>query len=224
MVISTGKVLSINITHMVHEGEWTGSEGRTGIDKRASQSRVSLKNNSVEGDVIVDRKHHGGYDKAVYAYAYEDLRWWEGELGLKLSNGKFGENLTTIGVDVTGAVIGERWAIGSAILEVSQPRIPCRVFAGFWERPTLIKDFMEAGRPGAYLRIVQEGDIGGGDEIEIVNRPSHGITISDLFSAKRGERTRMSEIAKVPQISYSIREWAEKFLISNNEVRENVDE
>ncbi len=224
MTIASGKVLSINITHVIHEGEWTGSEGRTGIDKRPSQLRVALKNDGVEGDVVVDRKHHGGYDKAVYAYAHEDLVWWEGELGLKLTNGKFGENLTTSGVDVTHAVIGQRWAIGSSILEVSQPRIPCRVFAGFWKRPTLIRDFTKVGRPGAYLRIIQEGDIGPGDPIEIVHSPSHGITISDLFLAKSGDRSLIAEIAKVPEISRSIRDWAEKVMASNHQVEESGDE
>lgn len=224
MTIARGKVLSINVTHVVHEGDWTGSEGRTGIDKRPSQNRVALKNDGVEGDVIVDRKHHGGYDKAVYAYAHEDLIWWESELEIGLTNGRFGENLTTSGIDVTHAVIGQRWAIGSSILEVSQPRIPCRVFAGFWERPTLIRDFTKAGRPGAYLRIIQEGDIGAGDAIEIVHTPSHGITISELFSAKSGERSRIAEIARVPEVSLSIRDWAEKILNSNSKSEESSDE
>lgn len=209
-----GCVLSVNVTSVVHEGVWTGSEGRTGIDKRAVDGRVVLKNNGVEGDVIVDRKVHGGYDAAVYAYAEEDLRWWEKEIGLSIAFGRFGENLTTQGVDVTNAVIGERWAIGSAVLEVSQPRIPCRVFAGFWERPTLIKEFTKAGRPGSYLRIVQEGEIGVGDEIEIIHRPRHGITISDLYAAKSGERSRILEISNVPELSESYREWSNKVLNS----------
>lgn len=125
------RVLSVNVAAIIHEGAWTGSEGRTGIDKRSVAGAVKFQNNGVAGDVVVDRKHHGGYDKAVYAYAIEDTRWWEDEIGRELSNGAFGENLTTEGLDVNGAVIGERWQIGSAILEVSEPRIPCRVFAGF---------------------------------------------------------------------------------------------
>jgi len=116
---------------------------------------------------------------------------------------------------VTQAVIGERWAIGNVILEVSEPRVPCRIFAGFWERPGLIKEFTKAGRPGSYLRIVQEGDVGAGDAIEIISRPAHGITISDLFAAKSGERSRMTEISHVPEISDSIREWAIRILASH---------
>ncbi len=211
---SNGSVLSVNITSVVHEGAWTGSEGRTGIDKRSVDGRVILKNNAVEGDVIADRKGHGGYDAAVYAYAEEDLRWWENEIGLSIAHGRFGENLTTQGVDVTNAVIGERWAIGSAILEVSQPRIPCRVFAGFWERPTLIKEFTNAGRPGSYLRIAQEGEIGRGDEVKIIYRPRHGITIADLYAAKSGERSRILEISNVAELSESYREWSKKLVKS----------
>lgn len=204
--------MSVNVTYAVHEDEWTGSVGRTGIDKRSVDGRIRLSDDAVAGDVVADRKAHGGYDKAVYAYAREDAQWWEEELGISIACGRFGENLTTQGVDVTNALIGERWRIGSALLEVSQPRIPCAVFAGFWDRPTLIRDFSSAGRPGSYLRIIEEGEIGAGDEIVIVKKPSHGITISDLFAARSGERTRIAEIAKVPELPDSYREWARKIL------------
>lgn len=212
MLLGPGEVISVNVTYLVHEGEWTGSEGRTGIDKRPVEGRVELANNCVSGDVVADRKNHGGYEKAVYAYAREDAQWWEKELGISIAPGRFGENVTTRGVDVTEAVVGERWKIGTAILEVSEPRIPCRVFAGFWDRPTLIKDFTSAGRPGAYLRIIQEGEIGRNDEIIILDQPSHGITISDLFAAKSGERSRIAEIIEVPQLSDAYRDWAGRIL------------
>lgn len=207
-----GAVISVNVTFAVHEGDWTGSVGRTGIDKRPVIGRVKLQNNCVAGDVIADQKSHGGYDGAVYAYAREDAQWWEQELGLTIDSGRFGENLTTRGINVTQAVIGERWGIGSTILEVSKPRIPCKVFSGFWERPTLVKDFTKAARPGSYLRIIQEGEIEQGDEIVILDRPSHGITISDLFAARSGERSRIAEIIQVPQLPESYRDWAGKIL------------
>ena len=212
MLPNPAKVISVNVTSIVHEGEWTGSVGRTGIDKRSVDGRIKLSANEVVGDVVADKKSHGGYDKAVYAYAREDARWWEEELGISLDSGRFGENLTTQCVDVTNALIGERWRIGSALLEVSEPRIPCRVFAGFWDRPSLIKDFTRAGKPGSYLRIIEEGEIGAGDEIVIAHRPSHGITIADLFAAKSGERSRIAEIANVPEVSDSIRDWAQRIL------------
>ncbi len=206
----SARVLSINLTSVVHQGEWTGSEGRTGIDKRSVVGSVEFKNNGVAGDRIIDTNVHGGYDQAVYAYAREDAQWWEKEIGEEIPAGKFGENLTTEGIDVNAAFVGEQWKIGSVILEVSQPRIPCRVFAGFWKRATLIKDFTQAGRPGAYLRIIQEGTAQAGDAIEVIYKPDHNVSISDLFSAKSGERAKINEIKVVPQLSQGFKEWAEK--------------
>lgn len=204
------KVLSVNITSVVHEGPWTGSEGRTGIDKRPVAGPVKFENDSVAGDVVVDRNHHGGYDKAVYVYAREDSDWWEKEIGKPLSNGSFGENLTTEGIDVTSALIGERWQIGTVLLEVSEPRIPCRVFAGFWDRPTLIKDFTAASRSGAYLRIIKNGVISANDELKVVHKPEHGMTINDLFAARAGERGKIAQLKQVEQLSNKYKEWLGK--------------
>jgi MOSC domain-containing protein YiiM len=212
----SARVLSINITSVVHQGEWTGSEGRTGIDKRSVSGPIEFKNNGVAGDRIIDTNVHGGYDQAVYAYALEDAQWWEKEIGEKISAGRFGENLTTEGIDVNAALVGEKWKIGTVILEVSQPRIPCRVFAGFWKRATLIKDFTQAGRPGAYLRIIQEGTAQAGDSIEVIYKPDHSISISDLFSAKSGERSKINEIKVVPQLSTEFKEWSEKIATTQN--------
>ncbi|HEY3292609.1 MAG TPA: MOSC domain-containing protein [Candidatus Nanopelagicaceae bacterium] len=217
MTSLTSVVLSVNLTAVVHEGEWTGSVGRTGIDKRPVSGLVNASNECLLGDVVADRKNHGGYDQAVYAYASEDVAWWEKEIGMDIAYGRFGENLTTKGVDVTNAVIGQRWSIGTTILEVSQPRIPCRVFEGFWGRPGLIKDFTRAGRPGAYLRIVQEGELQAGDEISIVRQPTHGVTIADLFAAKAGERSRVAEIARNSDVSEDIRQWANRILETTKE-------
>lgn len=212
MNIASGKILSINIAPQSKAQSWTESGNRTGIDKQSVAGPVLFGNDSVAGDNVVDRKHHGGYDKAVYAYAREDAQWWEEKIGHEISFGMFGENLTTSGIDVTGAVIGERWKIGNLILEVAEPRIPCRVFAGFWERPTLIKEFTEANRPGAYLRIIDEAMIESGASIEVISRPHHGITIGDIFAAKSGSREKISEIAKVMELSAEYRDWALKVL------------
>ena len=206
------KVLSVNITAMVHEDEWTGEVGRTGIDKRSVVEPVTLENNSVGGDVVADRKNHGGYDKAVYAYSREDAEWWESELGIPLAYGKFGENLTTQGLNLHAAVIGERWNLGTATLEVAQPRTPCRVFAGFWDRPNLIKEFTDAGRAGAYLRIIQEGQVRQGDAISVVDRPQHGITVAELFNARGEDRFRIFEVLARQESSESVRQWALKLL------------
>jgi MOSC domain-containing protein YiiM len=202
-----GKVLSVNIAKTVHTGDWTGSEGRTGIDKQPVDHPVKFENNGVSGDSVIDTKVHGGYDKAVYAYAIEDARWWEEQINRPIRNGAFGENLTIEGIDINSARIGERWKVGSVILEVSEPRIPCRVFAGFWQRPTLIKEFTDARRSGTYLRIIQEGEIKAGDSIEVISKPEHQVTILDIFSAKAGDRSKIQEIAKVTELSEKYRSW-----------------
>ncbi len=206
------KVLSVNVTAVVHEGDWTGDVGRTGIDKRPVSKSVMLADNAVAGDVVSDRKNHGGYDKAVYAYSREDAEWWEKELGISLAPGRFGENLTTLGIDLRASVIGDRWNVGTATLEVAQPRTPCRVFAGFWERPNLIKEFTDAGRAGAYLRIIKEGEVRQGDSIEVVDRPKHGITVADLFTARGEERFRIFEVLAGQDSSESARQWALRML------------
>lgn len=212
----SARVLSINITSVVHQGEWTGSEGRTGIDKRSVSGAIEFKNNGVVGDRVIDTNVHGGYEQAVYAYAREDAQWWEKEIKEEIPAGRFGENLTTEGIDVNAALVGEQWKIGSVILEVSQPRIPCRVFAGFWKRATLIKDFTQAGRPGTYLRIIQEGTAQAGDAIEVIFKPDHTISISDLFAAKSGERSKINQIKDVTYLSTEFKEWTQKIAATQN--------
>ena len=212
----SARVISINITSVVHQGEWTGSEGRTGIDKRSVSGAIEFKDNGVVGDRVIDTNVHGGYEQAVYAYASEDAQWWEKEINEEIPAGRFGENLTTEGIDVNAALIGEQWKIGSVILEVSQPRIPCRVFAGFWKRATLIKDFTQAGRPGTYLRIIQEGRAQAGDSIEVIFKPNHTVTISDLFAAKSGERSKINQIKDVTYLSTEFKEWSQKIAATQN--------
>ena len=208
----TGRVLSVNVTAVVHEEPWAGEKGRSGIDKRSVDRPVNLANNSVEGDFVGDTKAHGGYDKAVYSYAREDAAWWEGVLGMPIASGRFGENLTTQGIDVSGAVIGELWNIGDAILEVAQPRTPCRIFAGFWDRPNLIKEFTDAGRPGVYLRIIQEGEVSAGDSIEISYRPSHGISVGNMFTARGEDRFAMFEYLAKSDTSKPVKQWADRMV------------
>lgn len=210
MTIQSGKVLSINIAQESKAQSWTDSGNRTGIHKIGVEGLIQFGNDGLVGDNVVDRVNHGGYHKAVYAYAREDAEWWEKKIGREIEAGQFGENVTTAGIDVTGAVIGERWQIGDLLLEVSEPRIPCRIFSGFWERPTLIKEFTAANRPGAYLRIIDEAMIERGATIEVVHRPTHGITIGDIFAAKSGERAKISEIAQVKELSTEYQKWAKR--------------
>ena len=210
MTSTAGRVLSINIARQSQEQTWSNSGNRTGINKLSVEDPVLFEGVGVVGDHVVDRQNHGGYNKAVYAYAREDALWWEERIGKEIAPGQFGENLTTLGLDLSGAVIGERWRIGDLILEVSEPRIPCKIFAGFWDRPTLIKEFTDANRSGAYLRILEGATIEKGMSIEIVHRPDHGITISDVFAARSGAREKIHEIAQVTDLSPTYQDWAKR--------------
>lgn len=202
------RLLSVNIAADLHRGEpWTGSEGHTGIDKRAVAQRVRVFDHHVDGDRVADRQHHGGEYKAVYAYAHEDALWWGDRVGRALAPGAFGENLTTEGVDIANALIGEQWRVGSAVFQVTEPRIACRVFAGFWDRADLIKEFSDAGRSGTYLRIVQDGDVGAGDAIEIVHRPQHGLTVGIANAAKLGAGELLPRLQGVDDLPPKWQDW-----------------
>lgn len=141
----------------------------------------------VVGDDVVSRKHHGGSRQAVYAVAREELDWWGGELGRDLPDGTFGENLTTAGLDVDAAVVGERWRVGSALLEVTGPRIPCATFAAWMGERGWVRRFTERGRTGAYLAVVEPGVVSTADAVTVEGRPAHGITVPDVFRAFMGD-------------------------------------
>lgn len=164
----------------------------TGIDKRPARGPVQVAAPgpkgtgavALAGDRVYDVSHHGGDDQAVYAYAREDLDLWAAELGRGLSNGSFGENLTTRGIDVNSALIGERWRIGaSVVLEVSCPRIPCATFAGWLNERGWLRRFTDAALPGPYLRVVEPGEIAAGDPLTVLSRPRHDVTVAVSFRA-----------------------------------------
>ncbi|CAL9275725.1 hypothetical protein SUDANB5_04236 [Streptomyces sp. SudanB5_2050] len=191
------KLLSVNLGRAAAVPYTDHPEGVTGIDKRPVEGAVRVTApgskgtgaSGLAGDVVCDTRHHGGTDQAVYAVAREDLDDWERELGRPLPNGSFGENLTTAGVDVSGALIGERWRIGPGlVLEVTSGRIPCRTFQGHLGEKRWVKRFTEKAAPGAYLRVVEPGEIRAGDPVEIVHRPGHGVTVALQFRAVTTER------------------------------------
>jgi MOSC domain-containing protein YiiM len=158
------------------------------------------------GDRAYDVKHHGGDDQAVYAYAREDLDVWQRELGRPLADGSFGENLTTRGMDVNAALIGERWRVGSVLLEVSCPRIPCATFAGWLDERGWIRRFTAAARPGPYLRVLEPGELAAGDRIEVVSRPDHEATVAVAFRAFTGEPELLALLADVEALPEESRE------------------
>lgn len=165
------------------------------IDKRPVPGRVAVQRLGLDGDVQVNKKFHGGEAQALYAYAQEDADWWAAELDRDLPAGSFGENLRTTGLDLTGAVLGERWRIGTVLAEVTAPRTPCAKLQAHWGVPRLIKRFTEHGASGAYLRVLETGDVGAGDRIEVVERPEHGVTIGMAFRAFTTDRELLADLA-----------------------------
>lgn len=180
-----GELAAVNVVHEVRPDKHNGA-GHTAIDKRPVSGRVAMTSAGVYGDQQMDVAHHGGRDKAVYAYAAEDAAWWAEQLGEPVTPGRFGENLTTTGLDVTGSLVGEQWRIGGwdgALLEVTQPRIPCATFQHWMGQARWVKRFTEHGAPGAYLRVLEAGEVAAGDLVEVVHRPAHGISIGECFAA-----------------------------------------
>ncbi len=199
-------LVSVNVG-FPREIEWLGKRGTTAIWKTPVEHRVPVAGVNLAGDDQADRRFHGGPDKAAYAYAREDYDWWSRELDRPLEPGTFGENLTVEGLDVTASVVGERWAIGSALLEVAQPRTPCWKIGARMEDPDFPVWFAAAGRPGAYLRIVSEGDVGAGDAVEVVERPAHGLTVGEVARIYHGDRARCAELLQAPELAEEWRAW-----------------
>lgn len=173
----------------------------TGIDKRPVDGPVAVRPtgprrgvSGLAGDFIGDLRHHGGDRQAVYAFQREDLDRWQSELGRPLHNGSFGENLTTVGIDLEQVRVGERWSVGdpgsdeTLELVVTDPRIPCRTFSGFLAERGWVKRFTLDGRPGTYLSVVRAGTVRAGDEIRRTFVPDHEVTIGLLFRATTTER------------------------------------
>ena len=183
----------------------------TAIWKYPVSGRIAVYRVNLDGDDQADRSVHGGPDKAIYAYSLEDTDWWEAELGgRELGPGAFGENLSTRGIDLCDARIGDRWAVGSALLEVRQPRVPCFKLGLRMDDPLFPKRFARAERPGLYLAIIQEGAIGAGDAIEIVDRAGHEVTIALANRAFLHDRTRLPELLAAPALPLQWRSWIEQ--------------
>jgi MOSC domain-containing protein YiiM len=199
----------VNIAHVQSNPYKTADV--TGIDKRPASAPVEVAapgtkdggaGSGLAGDTIGDRENHGGDDQAVYAYAREDLDRWERELGRSIASGSFGENLTTEGVDVNGALIGERWTIGGHVeLEVTSPRVPCSTFRGWMGIPGWLRTFTLAAIPGAYLRVVAPGAVSAGDEIVVSYRPDHQVTVAFMFRALMTEPDLMPSVVAAIELN-----------------------
>jgi MOSC domain-containing protein YiiM len=209
-----GRILSVNLA--VPELSTAKRVGITGINKQPVNGPVAVRapgpkttglHSGLVGDQIFDIGHHGGDDQAVYAYAREDYDWWEANLDRVLPGGVFGENLTTAEVDVNGAVIGERWRIGaSLVLQPTFGRIPCATFQAKMAEPQWAKRFTRENRPGAYLRVVEPGDVEAGDPLMVVSRPAHGVTIADAFRAYTTEPKLLPELVEIEGLPDDLRD------------------
>ncbi|QXE35161.1 MOSC domain-containing protein [Streptomyces sp. GMY02] len=219
------KLLTVNVGRPKAVEYSDAPGGLTGIDKRPADGPVRVADpgpkgaggSGIVGDSVCDLRHHGGNDQAVYAFAREDLDFWERELDRPLPNGIFGENLTTSGMDITGARIGERWRIGpDVVLEATSGRIPCRTFQGWLGERGWIKRFTGQAVTGAYFRVITPGEIRAGDPIEIVHRPAHEVTVSLAFRAVTTERDLLPRLLAAGEALHSeklkkAREYVERY-------------
>ncbi|MEU7717583.1 MOSC domain-containing protein [Streptomyces tibetensis] len=219
------RLLSVNLGRAEAVPYTDNPEGVTGIDKRPVHGPVRVSapgpkgvgGSGLAGDAVCKLEHHGGDDQAVYAMAREDMDAWERELGRTLPDGAFGENLTTRGLDVSGALIGERWRIGpEVVLEITSGRIPCRTFQGHLDEKGWVKRFTQRGAPGAYLRVIEPGEIRAGDAVEIVHRPGHDVTVALQFRAVTTERELLPRLVAAgdalhPEVLRTAREYQEKY-------------
>jgi MOSC domain-containing protein YiiM len=200
---AAGRLISVNVG--LPKDVDTGQRiVETAIWKVPVEGRVQVLHDNLDGDRQADLTVHGGPDKAVYAYAIEETRRWEGELGRELGAGAFGENLTTEGVDVSGAVIGERWRVGTTLLEVVQPRFPCFKLGLRMDDPGFVRTFAHGSRPGAYLRILEEGELGGGDAVSIEGRPEHGVTSRLVYDAILVDEDLIPRALQAPELIPSL--------------------
>jgi MOSC domain-containing protein YiiM len=208
---ATGSIQSVNVGR-VRTVEFRDGHDRTAIWKSPVAGPVMVRGVNLDGDDQADRSVHGGPDKAVYAYAAEDLAWWSEALDRPVQPGTFGENLTTVGMDLAGAVVGERWAVGTTVLEVTQPRIPCYKLGIRMGDPQFPRRFAAAGRPGSYFRIVHEGAITAGDTIQVISRPTHDVTIGLIERAYHADHSLAGRLVDAPELPDGWLDWARRIL------------
>ncbi len=174
-----------------------GEPARSGINKQPAAGQIFVRALGLDKDEHGDKENHGGFDQALYAYAREDLDWWTELLGRELRNGLFGENITTSGIDISAALIGETWQMGNAVVQITAPRIPCVTFQSWMDEPHWVKRFAAARRPGAYLRVLTEGTVAAGDDLAVLTRPERAVTVAQSMRAYYGDREVMRRLLEV---------------------------
>ncbi len=212
--MTSARVLSVNVGRA---RELPGQSEHTAIDKQPVTDRVRVGEYGVEGDEVGDKLDHGGTYQAVYAFAQEDLDLWAERLGQGVPHGFFGENLTTSGIDVNEALVGETWRIGTVLVEVVSVRIPCSTFKLWlgnrgYDDTGWVKRFTVEGRTGPYLRVLEPGELAAGDPIVVEHRPAHDVTVSTMFRALTTERSLLPRLAGLDRIDPEARELVEKYV------------
>ncbi len=207
--VTSGELATVNVgaVRTIQIGRRTIA---TAIWKHPVTGVVPVRAVNLWGDDQADRSVHGGPDKAVYAYALEDTAWWQQQTTKQLGPGTFGENLSVRGLDVTAARVGEIWSIGTTVLEVRQPRLPCFKLGLRMNDSTFPRRFAHAGRPGAYLAVVQEGDLSAGDRIDVLERPDHDVTVGLIAHAFLRDRSRLADLLAAPRLPDDWRHWIEQ--------------
>jgi MOSC domain-containing protein YiiM len=175
------RVASVQISNGPRTVPYRGKTIATGIFKEPVAGPVLIRRMGLDGDIQVDRRYHGGTNKAVYSYAFEHVEFWKATWQRAIPPGLFGENLTTTGLLETDVRVGDRYRFGEAILEAVQPRQPCFKLGLKLGSTKAIADFRSAGRPGIYWKVTDEGIVEAGSPIALVARPEHAITIHDLW-------------------------------------------
>jgi MOSC domain-containing protein YiiM len=209
------KIISVNVARpgLV---EWNDQIVSTGIYKMPVEGRVMLRTLNLDGDRQADLTVHGGPTKAAYVYTAEHYSYWRDELpGTELPWGMFGENLTTEGLDESMVNIGDRFRVGSAEVTVTEPRMPCYKLGIKFGRTDIIKRFLTSGRTGFYLSVQREGEVGAGDEIELIARDANNVTVADitgLYSGNRGDVEMMRRAIAIESLPESWRNHFRKRL------------
>jgi len=204
------RISEVNVGRAAVIGEKRGRPWRTAIKKGSvGAARVDVGLLGLEGDEQHNRKYHGGPNQAVYAYAAEDAAWWSDELGHHVDATVLGQNLTTEGIDVNAVVIGERWRIGTTLLEATSPRIPCATLAKRVGLPGMVKRFARVGRCGAYFRVLEPGTVGAGDPIAVIDRPAGAPAVADVMVILLFEGERAGELLGLPALNPVATAWAE---------------
>jgi MOSC domain-containing protein YiiM len=205
------QLISVNVG-LPREVAWKGKTASTGIFKEPVSDRVMVRSLNLDGDGQADLTVHGGLDKAVYVYPFEHYDYWRSELpDMDLPLGIFGENFTTTGLKEAEVNIGDRFRIGNLLLMVTQPRMPCYKLGIRFGRPDIVKRFLASRRTGFYFRVLQEGEVGVGDTLELVSRDNHHITVADITQLYAREEDNPDLLQRAAQLEALPQSWRDYF-------------